>query len=52
MKLAYAWPQLVVIATALAAIPFLHFAALPIAFVMYILLALVYKYPEEQAAAN
>lgn len=50
MKLAYAWPQLVVIATALGAIPFVGFAALPVAFVMYILLSLVYKYPEEQVA--
>lgn len=50
MKLAYAWPQLVVIATALGAIPFAGFAALPIAFLMYILLSLVYKYPEEQVA--
>lgn len=50
MKLAYAWPQLVVLAIGLGAIPFLSFAALPLAFLVYVLLALVYKYPEEAPA--
>lgn len=45
--LAYWWPQLVVLFTGLAAIPFLGFAALPAAFVMYVILSLVYRYPEE-----
>ncbi len=52
MKLAYSWPQLVVVISALVAIPFLGFASIPLAFALYVLLSLVYKYPEEQTTAQ
>ncbi len=47
-KLAYFWPQLVIIVGTAAAIPFLKAAALLVAFVLYVLLSLVYKYPTEE----
>ena len=52
MKLAYSWPQLVIVVATLVAFPFLGFAALPMAFVLYVLLSLVYKYPVAEAANN
>ena len=52
MKLAYAWPQLLIIVVTLAAFPFLGFAALPIAFVLYVLLSLIYRYPVAETAGN
>lgn len=51
MQLAYSWPQLVVIVGALVAVPFLGFAAIPVAFLLYVLLSLVYKHPDEKVVA-
>ena len=45
MKIAWMWPQLVLLVGAGIAIPFLEFAAIPVAFILYILLSLVYKQP-------
>ncbi|MCD6063753.1 MAG: CDP-alcohol phosphatidyltransferase [Flavipsychrobacter sp.] len=45
-SLATMWPQLVVIAVTLAAIPFINVAAIPLAFIIYIILSLVYQ-PKE-----
>jgi CDP-diacylglycerol---serine O-phosphatidyltransferase len=45
-SLAAMWPQLIVIAVALAAIPFINVAAIPLAFIIYIILSLVYQ-PKE-----
>lgn len=45
-----AWPQLVLIVCSLAAIPFLHVAAIPLAFVLYILLSFIHKAPVESSA--
>lgn len=43
---AYYWPQAVIIVAAFASIPMLHVAALPFAFILYILLSFIYK-PKE-----
>lgn len=45
-KPAYFWPQAVIIIGAAASIPILHVAALPLAFILYILLSFIYK-PKE-----
>ncbi len=45
-KPAYYWPQAVIIVAGLAALPVLHVAALPLAFILYILLSFIYK-PKE-----
>lgn len=45
-KPAEMWPQAVIIAGGLAAIPFLQIAAWPFAFILYVLLSLIYK-PKE-----
>lgn len=50
LKLAYAWPQLLLIAVTAVAIPLLHVAAIPLAFIIYILLSLVYKQPQPSNA--
>lgn len=42
----FKWPQIVLIAVSAAAIPFLQVAALPLAFILYILLSFIYK-PKE-----
>ena len=47
MDLAHAWPQLVLIVVTAASIPFLGYISMLLAFVLYILLSVVYKYPEE-----
>jgi CDP-diacylglycerol--serine O-phosphatidyltransferase len=41
-----AWPHLILVVGTLAAIPFLHVAAIPLAFVLYLLLSIIYKQPE------
>ena len=41
------WAQLVIIIVSLAAIPFAGYLCIPVGFVLYILLSLVHKYPEE-----
>ena len=46
MSLAYAWPQLVLVILTAVAIPFLSIAAIPLAFILYVLLSFIYKYPE------
>ncbi len=43
---AHFWPQLIIIIGGLATIPMLHVAALPFAFILYILLSFIYK-PKE-----
>lgn len=45
-KPAYAWPQIVLIVVTAAAIPFLSVAAIPLAFVVYIVLSMIYKQPQ------
>jgi CDP-diacylglycerol--serine O-phosphatidyltransferase len=50
-KLAYTWPQLVLVIVTLAALPLLKVAAIPLAFIVYILLSLVYRRPAEEQAA-
>lgn len=50
-KLAYTWPQLVLVMVTLAALPFLKIAAIPLTFIVYILLSLVYRRPAEEQAA-
>ena len=43
--LAYIWPHIVLIIATLVSIPFLKIAALPFAFILYIVLSLIYKTP-------
>jgi CDP-diacylglycerol--serine O-phosphatidyltransferase len=45
-KIAYIWPQLVLIVLTLIAIPVLKIAAVPFAFILYILLSFIYRQPE------
>lgn len=45
--MAYMWPQLVVLAAGLGSIPFLGFGAIVVAFALYVILSLVYKFPAE-----
>ncbi len=47
------WPQILMVAALAAGAPFLKFAVVPVVFVLYILLSMVYRYPqvEEQARA-
>ncbi len=44
-KPAYCWPQLLIAIATLIAIPFLKFAAIPFAFVLYVILSMAYKEP-------
>lgn len=44
-KIAYLWPQLIIVIATLASIPFLGVAAVPLAFILYILLSFIYKQP-------
>jgi hypothetical protein len=48
--MAYMWPQLILVIVSLAALPFLNAAAIPVAFLLYILLSFIYKAPEELKA--
>jgi len=41
------WPQITLVVITLASVPFLWVLAIPLGFVLYILLSLVAKYPEE-----
>jgi len=45
----YMWPQILLLLVALAALPLLNAAAIPVLFALYILLSLVYKAPQEAA---
>ena len=47
------WPQIIMLVALVAGAPFLKFAIVPAVFVLYILLSVIYKYPqvEEQARA-
>ncbi len=47
--LAHVWPQLVLVLATLAAIPFFHTAAIPVGFVLYIILSIVHKQPAAKA---
>ena len=44
-KISYMWPQLIIVIATLASIPFLSVAAIPLAFILYILLSFIYKQP-------
>ncbi|HXS38163.1 MAG TPA: CDP-alcohol phosphatidyltransferase family protein [Flavipsychrobacter sp.] len=46
-SLKYSWPQIILIIITLAAIPVLQVAAIPLAIILYVLLSLVYKQPED-----
>lgn len=52
LKLAYSWPQLVIVVATAASIPFLGYTAMLLAFALYVVLSLVYKYPEEPATQS
>ena len=45
-SLSHSWPQLTIVVATLAAIPFLKVAAIPLAFLLYVLLSLVYREPQ------
>lgn len=46
----YMWPQILLLLVAIAALPLLNAAAIPVLFALYILLSLVYKAPQEAVA--
>ncbi|MEI8279384.1 MAG: CDP-alcohol phosphatidyltransferase family protein [Bacteroidota bacterium] len=46
-QMKYVWPQVVLIVVTAVAIPVLKIAAIPIAFILYILLSFIYKQPEQ-----
>ena len=50
--IAYMWPQLVVVIASLASIPVLKIACIPFAFILYVLLSLIYKFPETNDQIN
>jgi CDP-diacylglycerol---serine O-phosphatidyltransferase len=43
----YMWPQIVLVIAAIATVPLLQAAAIPVLFLLYILLSFVYKAPQE-----
>ena len=45
-SLPYIWPQLILIVVTALAVPFLQIAALPLAFILYVLLSFIYKQPQ------
>ena len=49
-KTAYMWPQIILVIVTLATLPILKIAAIPLAFIVYILLSFIYKSPETVAA--
>ncbi len=48
-NMTYAWPQLVLVVATAIAIPFLKIAAIPVAFILYIILSIIYKYPQAES---
>lgn len=46
-QIKYMWPQIVLLLVALAAVPLLLAAAIPVLFLLYIVLSFVYKAPQE-----
>lgn len=46
-QIKYMWPQIVLLLVALAAVPLLLAAAIPVLFLVYIVLSFVYKAPQE-----
>ncbi len=50
--IAAAWPQLTLVLLSLASIPFLGVAAITFGFILYILLSMVYKFPEPTATTD
>ncbi len=48
--IAAAWPQLILVVCSAVSIPFLHVAAVPFGFALYVLLSLVYKQPQDAVA--
>ena len=52
MSLSYSWPQLLLVVLTVASIPFLGFASILVAFLLYVLLSLVYKYPAEEGTVQ
>ena len=49
-NIAHTWPQIVLILATAAAVPFMKIVAAPFAFVLYVLLSIIYKQPESQEA--
>ena len=47
----YMWPQLLLVIATLASVPVLKVACIPFAFLLYVLLSLVYKHPDAAPAA-
>lgn len=45
-SLAYFWPQLVLLLASIATFPVIGFAAIPLVFILYVLLSFVYRHPE------
>jgi len=45
-RMAYMWPQLVLVVLSAIAIPFLSFAVIPFAFILYVVLSFIYRQPE------
>lgn len=50
--MAYIWPQLILVIVTLIAIPVLKIAAVPLAFILYILLSFVYRQPKAAEVSN
>lgn len=49
MSLAFMWPQLSLLVLSVVAILFLQMAAIPIIFLLYIIISMIYKQPEESS---
>lgn len=49
-KMAYMWPQLILLIVSVALLPVLNAATVPVAFLLYILLSFIYKVPQELKA--
>ena len=51
-SLSTAWPQVVLVLGTAGCLPFLGVGAIPVAFVLYVLLSLIYRQPETNQIAN
>jgi CDP-diacylglycerol---serine O-phosphatidyltransferase len=51
-SIARAWPQYVIVVFSAVAIPALSYAAIPMAFILYVLLSFIYRQPETVANNN
>ncbi len=50
-SLAYAWPQLVLVLLSAASIPFVGYAAIPLGFILYVVISFIYRSPEADSGA-